>query len=1367
MIKHIFARTKKAIVYTIVFSVLVTSVFSSFLQINFNTVALETQTNAISEEAATILSSVYAEKKYNNYDVWSGKIATSYAGGTGTESDPFIIENVEQLAKMVKDGGKDASKKAAYFKVADGIDALCINDVIDKNLEETVKYLTEDASAKEWFYNSTGFTGVFNGNGVTIFGIYNSSESKKGGLFGTLQSNAFIYNVTFRNNVIIATDENTNTGVLAAEANGKQIIIKNVSVIDSYVRGRWTAAFIGTTTSSYIEFTNCFAGNIDIDYNGKGVTNGGGSGGIGGFTGDCVWGSGYVTMTDCLTVGIYPVCYNIYNSQSSGIIYKDVYTDFDLTAQEDYGALSQSAKDKFSEIKKLSIADSTGLTNPKSNMNFDWDREWTLTKGYPIPAKHTVNNGTPGAVWSGGIADVIVGTGTKDNPFVIDTPERLARMLIAHKTGTYYRITEDIRLNDVTDSEWYKKDGLNVWNLDTPSFKANISGFNNKTKKNATIYGLYNPSIKAEENAGLFATMGSKSSVQNIIISNSYFKGETLTEDDKDNSIGAIVGAIDENSKNVVISGCVVEKSVIIENGTNAGGLIGSVSGSGIVYDCASKLTIIGNNTYKGGIVASVSGSLNILTSYCVGNYVSGMGGRVIHVYSDVDQKLSPNASDLKVELLNKQQMTGQNAKLNFVGFDFEKVWAISDEYPIIIGEPLPFDGIPNEVWLGIAANNYAGGSGTETDPYLIATGEQLYKMVTTSSADTIGRHYKLINDIKLNDVNSENWENKTIINSWYVPKGTSNPFRGHFDGDYHIVSGIYNGELESNNYGLFPVIGEGAIIENVGVTNSYIEISTTSSETYAACIVGYVQGFNQSRADFEAAGKKVPIVRNCFADHTTHIEARYAGGIVCGVPSFVDVDNCFFTGFVEAGDDNSKGAILGNSWGKGSKVIKCYSAPLNITNFCGNIVTINAKDDERIYIRDCYALTFRKILNVTILPFEKDKYGGYGVVDYATGLDWEKTWSTVKDGTPVLKGFNKNGHTLDEFSYKDGYKSTITFITNAEDVVVPPITAEMLSPLVLPTPTRYGYTFGGWYAYPELDALFDRDYMIYRDITLYAKWILNGVHQTFENYPNTEYDLGDDYEFYRPGIKNYNVDMVHAGAKCMHRIGNTTDESDFLLNYEDTLKLGSEYVMTYWMLCETPNASVKISLIHNTWPDIEEPISKTEVILNETGVKQGEWKQYSYKFVATTPWVSLRTNGNTSLFFDEIMIAPTGLFFKITNSEDAKEKDNKTENSDDNKDNGDLNIDTPVVEDSDTDDFNTDDSNIDNSIVEDSNDDELKDDSKENTQKEESKNTSQETNKKESFSYLYLWIAAILLVILLLVSGIFLYRYIVKKHKK
>lgn len=118
-------------------------------------------------------------------------------------------------------------------------------------------------------------------------------------------------------------------------------------------------------------------------------------------------------------------------------------------------------------------------------------------------------------------------------------------------------------------------------------------------------------------------------------------------------------------------------------------------------------------------------------------------------------------------------------------GFDWRLVWKTTDGTPAL--KVIPdnyladgYDGTPGEVWTGQIATNYAGGSGTKSDPYQIATGEQLAKLV--QDTDTAGKYYKLTADILLNDVSKENWKSD-LPREWFAFITDTLTFRGHLEG--------------------------------------------------------------------------------------------------------------------------------------------------------------------------------------------------------------------------------------------------------------------------------------------------------------------------------------------------------------------------------------------------------------------------------------------------------------------------------------------------------------------------------------------------------------------------------------------------------
>lgn len=132
-------------------------------------------------------------------------------------------------------------------------------------------------------------------------------------------------------------------------------------------------------------------------------------------------------------------------------------------------------------------------------------------------------------------------------------------------------------------------------------------------------------------------------------------------------------------------------------------------------------------------------------------------------------------------------------------------------------------------VWDGSVADGFAGGSGTEEDPYIIVTAEQLaYFAQSVNSGDRYYDTYiRMDSDIQLNDTTDwEHWgqtdENGSIIspvNVW-TPIGDNQWLNCIFDGNGHTVSGVYINN-EKNCQGLF---GEcNGTIKNVGVLDSYI----------------------------------------------------------------------------------------------------------------------------------------------------------------------------------------------------------------------------------------------------------------------------------------------------------------------------------------------------------------------------------------------------------------------------------------------------------------------------------------------------------------------------------------------------------------
>lgn len=878
--------------------------------------------------------------------------------------------------------------------------------------------------------------------------------------------------------------------------------------------------------------------------------------------------------------------------------------------------------------------------------SLNWGKTWKTTDTYPMLITDTDIFGNIGEVWSGKCATWLEGAGTDEYPFIVDTAERLYLMVTKPVKGAQYLITEDILLNDVTDKKWYENKNLNSW------YEASSGAFNarvNSGKSDGTlacISGIYRQ--KANTNCALIPILGSNAEIFNIRIKDSYISGSYNPEVNvKSGSSIAAIAAYVSGTKSV-IEGCVVEESVVIQGAWAAGGIVAAVAGGVLVSNCAFRgdFIEIGGRGVVGGIVGTDWGTTQIESCYTVDCYLNNKMdatfGHIYNCYSNVDMADTTTGTYHKanVTVLTKELMSGVNAKAQMPLLDFNNIWSTTDTYPDIIKKITPYDGKEGEVWSGKKAAEYAGGDGTKSAPYIIKTGEQLFKMVSDNAPEA---YYRLDADIVLNKTDGEFWyEEATDLNMWRVNR--IDGFKGHLDGNYHTVSGLYycTGDNGRNIFAaLIPYAASGCSVERVGVINSAIILPRNANG--AAAIIGEVRAGT-------AANR--PVVLECFADSSVYLQASYTGGIVCrsGVspvkganpvlqPAPVEIVNCSFTGGLKASKNNA-GTMIGHIRGASESLVKnCFGSSLDNDRMIGGNTEYGAKrgNNDDGLIEDCYYYATSVTAGATALAYA-DRIG-LKTKEIMSKLDFENVWLAVSDGTPVLRGFTNP----ERFSDKGIRTSTITFITGDAEVVVPSITAEIETPLMLPTPTRKGYIFDGWYVYEEYQIRFDSNTMPLCNLSLYAKWILDSVVQDFEDYTNSRYDLGYDYEYFKPGTLGYNAVYTHGGYKSMHRIGNSAESQDVLLNYKQPLTVGQEYEISFWLLTDKAGTVADISLVHNSWPDIAEYNLGVEKMVRVSSLSAGEWAKYTYNFKAKSNWVSIRTTGNASLYFDDILICPIG----------------------------------------------------------------------------------------------------------------------------
>lgn len=126
----------------------------------------------------------------------------------------------------------------------------------------------------------------------------------------------------------------------------------------------------------------------------------------------------------------------------------------------------------------------------------------------------------------------------------------------------------------------------------------------------------------------------------------------------------------------------------------------------------------------------------------------------------------------------------------------------------------------------------FAGGNGSELNPYQISTLENLQAVQYGPN-----QHYLLVNDIDATDTSG--WND----GDGFIPVGSiDEPFNGTFDGNGHTITGLAINRDNENNVGLFGVTGEGSEINNLG-----LESVQVSGDIRTGGIAGYHKGSIQS----------------------------------------------------------------------------------------------------------------------------------------------------------------------------------------------------------------------------------------------------------------------------------------------------------------------------------------------------------------------------------------------------------------------------------------------------------------------------------------------------------------------------------------
>ena len=227
-------------------------------------------------------------------------------------------------------------------------------------------------------------------------------------------------------------------------------------------------------------------------------------------------------------------------------------------------------------------------------------------------------------------------------------------------------------------------------------------------------------------------------------------------------------------------------------------------------------------------------------------------------------------------------------------------------------------------------AADYAGGSGTRNDPYLISTAQQLAQFRDQVNRGDSDLCAKLVADI---DLGGQSWEPIGLTRTGYT---------GTFDGCGHLISNLRIDSIsakmsitqsDGNRHdirvaGFFGVVGSGGTVRAVGITGQVTgELSASGAGFYLGSLVGTT--FGTVEECFSTCSFTGLSVRN---DNYVGI-----GSLIGNAQPGGHIRNCYSTGTVSAEvtcTKSSHNVYLGGLIGLGDcPVENCYAAcPVDVT---------------------------------------------------------------------------------------------------------------------------------------------------------------------------------------------------------------------------------------------------------------------------------------------------------------------------------------------------------------------------------------------------------------------------------------------------
>ncbi len=239
--------------------------------------------------------------------------------------------------------------------------------------------------------------------------------------------------------------------------------------------------------------------------------------------------------------------------------------------------------------------------------------------------------------------------------------------------------------------------------------------------------------------------------------------------------------------------------------------------------------------------------------------------------------------------------------------------------------------------WDGSIATAFAGGTGTESDPYQIANGAQLAYLASEVNK---GQKYENSYFVLTADINLNNKDWTPIANSFsdaLLGGSDYRVFAGNFDGNGYTISNVSIGSetapLEADVFGFFGAT-EGKI-SNLNLDT--VSIHGIAKVASIGAVVGFAGGLVGSSGGSIENCRVTGLTMDMSAPSNVYAAAYWVGGLVGALDGTQLINECSVSGGItEKAGKGSIGGLIGEL-GKAAKI-----------TYSRSNVTVNVKADSR-----------------------------------------------------------------------------------------------------------------------------------------------------------------------------------------------------------------------------------------------------------------------------------------------------------------------------------------------------------------------------------------------------------------------------------